>query len=335
MKSGYKIFFGILAICLVVGIVLLIRSGSKDPSAPPTTDPQAAAELAANAPPPKPKPPPKPAFALRTTDDTATTLPAAIQALAAKDLTGCLADAKDGRILWHHNAETLVPIASMTKIMTTLVAMEEIERRDDLSLETGVKITQAAMDIGGSQVYLGKDEVFTLAELLQATMIHSANDCAYAVSEAVGPNFSSKDFVQLMNRRARELGMAKTRFFNPHGLPESDPERDCRATAAELVILGKFCLDRPQIMEWAGTWHHPFRPNAKEPLIMQNRNKLVDTCPGVNGLKTGYIRRSGFCVTATCTRNGRTLILCVTGFPSSIQRNAFVTALLDWAYTRP
>ena len=257
-------------------------------------------------------------------------LPASSQARS-----GILVDADSGNVLWDKQAAVAVPIASMTKIMTLLLASEDIySRRDGISMDSEVKVSAAAMKIGGSQVWLDVRETFKLEELLRAVAIKSANDAAYQVAEFLGGG-DVDGFVSRMNRRARELGMKHTRFFNPHGLPGATSAQDNVSSPEDMALLAEYCLGHARIMEMAAMTKSTFR-NGKLELI--NHNNLLPgrkfPAPGVDGLKTGFINRSGYCVTVTCKRGGKRMIAVVTGFDSAKNRDLFARDLLKWGYDR-
>ncbi len=247
--------------------------------------------------------------------------------------TGILVNLDTRRVLWAKKPRVGTPIASMTKMMTLLLAFEELERNHDLSLETPVNISPAAHKVGGSQVYLDPRETHQLGELLKTVAIKSANDSAYQVAEFVGSG-DVNGFVAAMNHRARQLLMANTNFVNPHGLPGSNGQ-ESTSSAEGMAILAERLLEYPQVMEWTATYHSGFRPeNSPHYQLLTNTNRLVRDCPGVDGIKTGYIKASGFCVTASCLRNGKRLIAVVTGFKTHKARNSFVSKLFDWGYAR-
>ncbi|MBO4648586.1 MAG: D-alanyl-D-alanine carboxypeptidase [Lentisphaeria bacterium] len=248
---------------------------------------------------------------------------------------GILVDADTGNVLWDKQAVVPVPIASMTKIMTLLLASEDIvSGRNGVSLESPVKISRATMKIGGSQVWLDVRETFKLEELLKAVAIKSANDAAYQVAEFLG-NGDVYGFVVRMNQRARELGLKRTRFYNPHGLPGSSSAEDNVSSPEDMARLAEYCLNHPKIMEWAAMPRADFR-GGKTELI--NHNNLLPgrkfPAPGVDGLKTGFINRSGYCVSITCKRAGRRMVAVVMGFDSARNRDLFARRLLDWGYAR-
>ncbi len=253
--------------------------------------------------------------------------------------SGILVDLMTRNVLWQKQAQSGFPIASMTKIMTILLVYEDIlAGRNGITLDTPVKVSVAAMKIGGSQVYLDAKETFPVRDLLKATAIQSANDAAYLLAEHVG-NGDVSAFVERMNRRAAEIGMVNTRFFNPHGLPGPTASQDNAASPEGMAKLAEITLMHPQLVEWTSTRLAPFRtPGTKGFIQMKNHNHLIpgsaEHAPGVNGLKTGFTNRSRFCVTVTCNRNNRVMVAVVTGFADRRERDRFVRSLLDWGYAR-
>lgn len=248
---------------------------------------------------------------------------------------GILVDADTGNVLWDKQAAVPVPIASMTKIMTLLLACEDIQSgRNGISLASPVQVSRAAMKIGGSQVWLDSKETFKLEDLLKAVAIKSANDAAYQVAEFLGQG-DVYGFVARMNRRARELGMKNTRFHNPHGLPEKTAADDNVSSPADMALLAEYCLNHDNLMTWAAMTKADFRDGKTELL---NHNNLLPgrkfPAPGVDGLKTGFINRSGYCVTVTCKRDGKRMIAVVTGFDRAKNRDLFTRSLLNWGYAR-
>ncbi|OGV32245.1 MAG: hypothetical protein A2020_14605 [Lentisphaerae bacterium GWF2_45_14] len=246
--------------------------------------------------------------------------------------SGILVDINTRKVLWAKNAKEGVPIASMTKMMTLLIAMEDV-RNEKVSLSTDVKVTKHAYKIGGSQVYLDPRETFKLEDLLKTIAIKSANDSAYLVSEFLGGG-DVESFISRMNQKAEYLNMPNTKFFNAHGLPGTTSKEDNISSAEGMAILAEVLLRSPKIVEWASTPTFTFREGTDKPMLITNHNKLVNECPGVDGMKTGFINRSGFCITVTCKRADRRLIAVVTGFNTWKDRNSFVKKLIDWGYRR-
>jgi D-alanyl-D-alanine carboxypeptidase len=221
-------------------------------------------------------------------------------------------DAATGKILLEDNASTVAPPASMTKIMTFLIVADAI-KAGTLALDTPVQITKEDYNLGGTQVYLDPRETFTVEELLYALMIQSANDAATALARAAAG--SREIFVEKMNARAQSLGMSRTRFTSPHGLPPSSRQLDDSdlTSPADFAILCREAIAKTDILKFSSVKKRTFGPDRAEPLEMENHNKLLGRVAGVDGLKTGYTRAAGYCLSATAERNGRRLIVVIMG----------------------
>lgn len=247
--------------------------------------------------------------------------------------TGILVDLDTHKVLWTKNPRKGVPIASMTKMMTLLLALEALDARSDLELDTPVKVTPDAAGMGGSQVYLDVKETHPFGELLKSMAIKSANDSAYLVAEYLSGN-NMTNFIAAMNKHAYKLKMPSTKFVNVHGLTSSNKENSTSSPEG-LVILAEQLLQYPLLLEWTSTKQDYFRPEGnKHRQMLTNTNRLLEKCSGVDGLKTGYTRAAGFCITASCMRGGKRLVAVVSGFKTSKARNAFVSKLFDWGYKR-
>lgn len=248
-------------------------------------------------------------------------------------LTGILVDLDSHKVLWAKYPRKGVPIASMTKMMTLLLALEALDRRSDLELDTPIKVSPGAAGMGGSQVYLDAKETHPLGELLKTMAIKSANDSAYLVAEYIGDD-SMAHFVAAMNKRAYKLRMPSTHFVNVHGLT-SNNKTNSTSSPEGLAILAEQLLQYPLLIKWTSSKKGSFRPkDSKSHQALTNTNRLLGKCSGVDGLKTGYTRAAGFCVTASCLRGSKRLVAVVSGFKSSKARNAFVSKLFDWGYKR-
>ena len=232
-------------------------------------------------------------------------------------------DAGSGTILAEQDPHKRWPPASMAKMMTVLVAMERV-RDGSLSLDTPVRTSRWASRIGGSQVYLAEGEVFPLGELLKAVMIASANDAAVAVAEHIAG--STTAFVELMNARAKSLGLADTTYQSPHGLPPGKGQTADLTSAHDLAVLARELMRFPDVMRWAGTAAAGFRNDT---LQMANTNHMVRTYAGATGLKTGYYREAGFSVTATAIRNDLDLIAVALGLPTKQECFAEAARILN------
>ena len=234
-----------------------------------------------------------------------------------------LIDAESGTVLFEKNSHVAGPPASMTKMMLMLLVAERV-RDGSLHWDDPIATSAWASRIGGSQVYLKEGEVFTLAEMMQAITIHSANDAAVAVAEAVAG--SSEAFVDLMNDRARELGMQDTAYHSVHGLPPGAGQQADVSSAFDLAILARQIVKFPDLMKWSGTREAPFRNGA---MVLTNTNRLVRETGWVDGLKTGYYREAGFNVTATAKRDGLRLIAVIMAAPQKRDCFAQAAALLN------
>ncbi len=234
-----------------------------------------------------------------------------------------LMDADSGTTLFEKDAHRQSPPASMTKMMLMLLVAERV-RDGTLHWDDPIPTSAWASRIGGSQVYLKQGEVFPLAEMMQAIAIHSANDAAVAVAEAVAG--STDAFVDLMNERAKALGMRDTVYHSVHGLPPGTGQKPDLSSAYDLAIVARELVRFPEIMKWAGTKEAPFRHGA---MTLTNTNRLVRETNWVDGLKTGYYREAGFSVTATAKREGLRLIAVVLGSPEKHQCFSQAAQLLN------
>ncbi|HET8797386.1 MAG TPA: D-alanyl-D-alanine carboxypeptidase family protein [Thermoanaerobaculia bacterium] len=217
-----------------------------------------------------------------------------------------------GRVLFEENADTPLPTASMAKMMTLLIAMEEIQA-GNLHYDTPVTISARASKMGGSQVYLRAGSVWPVKNLLIATMVHSANDAAMALGEKIAG--SGESFADLMNHKAQELGLKNSRFYDPHGLPPSDPRMNNVMSARDLAILGQELMKHPFMRQLAVIPEMEFRNGTLEKIY--NPNRLLRFYDGATGIKTGYSGPAGFCITASATRNGMELVAVVMGAKTS------------------
>jgi D-alanyl-D-alanine carboxypeptidase (penicillin-binding protein 5/6) len=208
-------------------------------------------------------------------------------------------------------------------MMTLLVALEHVER-GVLKMDERVVVTREAARTGGSQVYLSEREVVTIDDLLYALMIQSANDAAVAL--AIHITGSKEVFVELMNKRARELGMTSTHFASPHGLPPSYGQKPDMTTARDMALLARELLKRPEAVRYTSTREHSLR-NGR--FIMRSHNHLLNSFQGCDGLKTGYFYAAGFSIAATATRSGVRVVAVVLGSDSSRTRDRKTTELLE------
>ncbi len=225
-------------------------------------------------------------------------------------LGAIVVDAATGRVLFEEDADTVGYPASVTKLMVLLVVLEAVEA-NHLTLDEPVTVTAAAARIGGSQVYLKENEVFPVDELLYALIVESANDAAAAL--AIHFAGSKAAFVELMNRRARELGMNNSSFHSVNGLPPEKGQLPDISTPRDIAILCRELLENPEVLKYTSTRVRPFRTDAEEPFIMRNHNRLLKKMYGCDGLKTGYFPAAGYSIAATASKGDKRAVAVVFG----------------------
>jgi D-alanyl-D-alanine carboxypeptidase (penicillin-binding protein 5/6) len=218
-------------------------------------------------------------------------------------------DASTGKVLFEAQADAKGYPASVLKLMDLLIILEKIEQ-GQLSLKDSVPVSAKASKTGGSQVWLAEKESFSLEDMLYALMVQSANDAAVALAEKVAG--STDAFVDLMNRKAKDLGMNSTVFHSVHGLPPAHGQEHDVTTARDLAILCRELLKHPETLRFTSTRERVFRPNAgNKTVVMRAHNHLLARVEGCDGLKTGYIAQAGFSIAVTAARNGKRVVVVV------------------------
>lgn len=233
-----------------------------------------------------------------------------------------LMEVNTGRVLYESNADEKTPPASITKIMSLLLVMEEIAK-GNITLETQVTASEHACSMGGSQIWLEPGETMTVDELLKATVIASANDACVALGELVAG--SEEGFVAMMNARAKELGMNSTNFINCTGL---DAEGHL-TTAHDVAIASAELIKHELIKTYSTVWMDTLRGGQSE---LVNTNKLVRFYEGTTGLKTGTTSNAGYCLSATAERDGLELVAVVMSGESSNERFEGAKKLLNYGF---
>ena len=223
-------------------------------------------------------------------------------------------DAASGKVLFENRADEISPPASMTKLMTFAVLSDKLASHD-ITLDTQVKIDNADAKIGGTQVFLDPRETFPVEELMYAMMIQSANDAAHALARVSAGSVEA--FVELMNAKAREIGMTHTTFRSPHGLPPSSrhlADGDL-TTPRDYALLCRYLLLHTDVLKYTSVKDREFTPTRMigNKIAMKNHNKLLWSVNGCDGLKTGYTEGAGYCLSATAERGGRRVIVVVMG----------------------
>ncbi len=237
-----------------------------------------------------------------------------------------LLEADTGRVLKSHNERLGTRPASIVKMMTALLAMEHI-KGNIIHFDEIITVSRRASRIGGQQVYLKQGEKFSLRDLMKSIIISSANDSSYAVAEYIAGD--TEVFVEMMNQRAKELGMTDTHFVNVNGLPSGRKKPPNRMSARDASILARELIKYPVIMKWSSTKTAPFRNGN---FILTNTNNLLGKFRGMDGLKTGYHRKAGFSIVATAKRKNLRLIAVVMGSSHSRRRFKEVKRLLAWGF---
>lgn len=240
-----------------------------------------------------------------------------------------IVEAQTGKVIFEDKSDFIAPPASITKLMTFLIVHDRL-KRGIITLQTPVPVSAASSRIGGTQVWLKHGETFPVEEMLYALMIQSANDCAHALATTIAGTPSA--FIELMNERARQLGMTNTTFRSPHGLPPSNrriADGDL-TTPRDLALLSRHLLLHTNILKYTSIKVRAFRDGqTKGRIVMRNHNHLLGRVAGVDGLKTGYTRGAGFCLAATASRHGRRIIVVSMGSPSAKIRDIKMAELIE------
>ena len=238
-----------------------------------------------------------------------------------------LVDNLSGKVLYEKNADEKLAPASMTKLASMLMVMEAIDN-GNLKFEDKVTISEEAANMGGSQVFLQAGEVYTVYDLLKSVAIASGNDAVVALAEKIGG--SQSGFIDMLNKRLKEIGATNTNFVNAHGL---DAEGHY-STARDMSIIARELLKHPKILEFTSIYEEYLEKNDGSRIWLVNTNKLVRFYDGVDGLKTGFTKTAGYCLTATAKKNGMRIIAVVMGEPDSKTRNKEVTEMLDYSFAQ-
>ncbi len=236
-----------------------------------------------------------------------------------------LMEAETGKILYANNENEALPPASVTKVMTLLLVMEAIEE-NKLKIDDILTASEHACSMGGSQIFLEPGEKMTVEDLLKSVVIASANDAAVTLAEHIAG--TEEAFVELMNNRAKELGMENSNFENTNGL--DDTTTNHVTSAKDIAIMSRELIKFPKITEYSSIWMDTIRNGE---FGLSNTNRLIRFYKGATGLKTGSTAKAGFCITATAERDGMTLIAVIMGAPSRDIRNSAATSLLNYGFS--
>ena len=233
-----------------------------------------------------------------------------------------LMEESTGNILYESNPDERLPIASVTKVMTMLLIMEAVDS-EKISLDDMVTVSENAMSYGGSTMFLETGEQLTVNDMLKGIAVASANDGCVAMAEHLAGSESA--FVDMMNEKAKELGMENTHFMNTNGLDEDDHY----SSARDVAIMSRELMKHETIFNYTSIWMDTLRGGKFQ---LANTNKLIRFYDGANGLKTGSTSKALCCLSAAAKRNDMQLIAVVLGAPTSAERFASAKSLLDYGF---
>ena len=234
-------------------------------------------------------------------------------------------EATTGKVIYEKNADERLAMASMTKMMTLLLIMENIEN-GNLTWDEKVTTSENAASMGGSQIFLEPGEEMSVEDLVKGICIGSGNDAAVSMAERIGG--TEESFVKMMNEKASALGLENTKFQNACGLDINDHY----SSARDMAIIAKELVKYDKILKYTSTYEDYLRKDTDNSFWLVNTNKLVRYYQGVDGLKTGYTGEAGYCITTTAKRNNMRLITVVMGEPTSAIRNSETTKMLDYGF---
>lgn len=238
-----------------------------------------------------------------------------------------LMESKSGTIVYEKNSHEKFAPASVTKIMTMLLAMEAVDS-GKIKIDDKITASENAKKMGGSTMLLDIGEIRTVEEILKGIAIASGNDAAVAMGEYLAG--TQEAFVELMNKRAQELGMKDTTFKNCTGLPAEGH----LSSAYDISIMSRELLKHPTILKYTGTYMETISEGRKAPIELVNHNKLVRFFKGCDGLKTGYTEEAKYCISATATRDGVRMLSVIMGAPTYKIRNRDASLLLNFGFSK-
>ena len=247
--------------------------------------------------------------------------------LDIKGKSGLLMDVATGTVLYEKNSHEPLAPASVTKVMTMLLIMEAIDS-GKIGWDDTVTASETAAAKGSSQIYLKVGETMSVSDMVKSIAVSSANDCACAMAEHLAG--SEAAFVEMMNTRAKELGMEDTHFVNCTGLDDGPEAAQHRTSAYDIALMSRELLkNHPDIKKFTTIWMDTVRNGA---FGLSNTNKMVRFYNGATGLKTGFTSGAGYCLSASAQREGMELIAVVMGCETSAERFNACKAMLDYGF---
>ncbi len=254
-------------------------------------------------------------------------IPVKANNLATNAKSALLLEASSGEIIFSKNINEKLEPASLTKMMSMLIVLESIDK-GIIKWDEIVTISKNASSMGGSQILLEENEKMSVRDLFKGVAIASGNDAIVALAEKIAG--TEENFVQMMNKRAKELGLTNTNFKNPHGLTENGHY----TTASDLALIALELVKHEEVFEYTSIYEDYLRENTSRKLWLVNTNKLVRFYEGADGLKTGYTNTAGYCLVATAKKNNMRIIAIVLDEPTSEIRNKEVTEMFNYAFSQ-
>ncbi len=245
--------------------------------------------------------------------------------LAENAKSAILIEASTGQILYSKNADEKLAPASMTKIMSLILIMENIEK-GNLKWNDTIVVSKNAASMGGSQIFLEANEMMSVEDLVKGICVASGNDATVALAEKIAGTETS--FVKLMNDKAKSLGLKNTHFINSTGL---DAEGHY-SSANDMAVMARELVKHPKILEFSSIYEDYLRKNTSNSFWLVNTNKLVKFYSYIDGLKTGYTGNAGYCLTATGKKREMRLISVVMGEENTEKRTTDTLAMLDYGF---
>lgn len=250
---------------------------------------------------------------------------AEVEDLAPNAKSAIMIEASTGEILFQKNKDEKLAPASMTKMMSMILIMEEIEN-GNLKWDEMITASERASSMGGSQIFLKAGEKMSVEDLLKGVAIASGNDAVVALAERIAG--SEEAFVKRMNARGKDLGLKNTNFVNATGLTADNHY----SSSYDMSLIAKELVKHEKILEFTSTYEDYLRKDTKSPFWLVNTNRLVRFKEGVDGLKTGFTNEAGYCLTATMKKDGMRLITVVMKEETANKRSADTTKMLDYGF---
>ena len=247
--------------------------------------------------------------------------------LAPNAKSAILLEASTGEVIFEKNSHEKLHPASMTKMMSMLLILENIDK-GVINWDDIVTVSENASSMGGSQILLETNEQMSVYDLFKGIAVASGNDAVVAMAEKIAG--TEEVFVEMMNKRANELGLTDTNFKNCHGLDDANHY----SSAADMAKIARELVKHEKLFEFTSIYEDYLRENTDRKFWLVNTNKLVRFYSGVDGLKTGYTKEAGYCLTATAKRNNMRIIAVVMGEPESTTRSTEVSSMLDYAFAQ-